>query len=166
MTQSSVPQFRAATLGQRLLAGLIDAVPILSLTSTVAWGIIVSDPSPVEMPPWNLVDQIADYIVQRPWRAFGCLVALCGVWLGWGCLFKGATPGRRAMGLRWIDASGLSPSLKRVFLSMLLSIPLTLLGGLSFWWAWVDRERRSLSERLSGIWLISRVETRSPPSVP
>ena len=146
-----------AGLLRRSLAALIDAIPMATL-----WGIltgVISLLGGMALPPspWNAVDRLIDLVAQKPDWALGAgalgLVVICA-WHLLGEQTAGASLGKRVMGLRIETASGHQPSLTRSALVALGRIGSVLTLGLFHLWAFVDAERRTLGDRLSGTWVV------------
>jgi len=152
-----VLRVRAAGIGRRLLAALID----VALVATVALGAAmlaalalgVSLPESKELGP----DFVIASLLDRNPMALGALGLLVGlsalyqIYLG-GIL--GHTLGKRLLRLRVISSSGRAPGpvggcLR--FVTMLLSL---LPVGLGWLWCLFDRERRALHDHLSGTYVI------------
>lgn len=71
----------------------------------------------------------------------------------------GQTLGMRPWRLRVIGADGATPTRTQLISRFLVGIPSLLLGGLGFWWAWIDRDRLTWHDRASGTRMV-RVEKR------
>ena len=69
----------------------------------------------------------------------------------------GQTLGMRPWRLRVVGADGTAPTRARLVHRFLVGIPALLLGGLGFWWAWIDRDRLTWHDRASGTRVV-RVE--------
>lgn len=153
----------AAPLWRRALAAALDAVIPLALWALATWTLVVTD-GELELPPWNLFDQVVDYLHDRPGRSALSIAVLVALQVMWPVLFAGRTPGRRALDLAPIDASGRPPSLGRIFGWAAWRVPSLAFAGLGAWWAWVDIERRTLHDRLAGVWLVRATPRTSPVS--
>jgi uncharacterized RDD family membrane protein YckC len=152
----------AAPLWRRSLATLIDLVPTLGLATVAAWVLIASDPEPPSIPPWNLLDQVVDYLQNRPGRATLIALVLVLVQVLWPIVFRTQTPGRRALGVGLVDAQGLTPTRARTLTWALARIPSVLFGGVGVWWSLVDPERRTLHDRAAKLWLVQRSRAGRP----
>jgi uncharacterized RDD family membrane protein YckC len=152
-----VLRVRAAGVGRRLLAALVDTVLVgsvaagASLIAALALG--VSLPGSKELGP----DFVIAGLLDRNPMAVGALGLLVGmsalyqIYLG-GIL--GQTVGKRIFSLRVISSSGRTPGplvgcLR--FVAMMLSL---LPVGLGWLWCLFDRERRALHDHLSGTYVI------------
>lgn len=148
-----------APVWRRALAALVDLIPVLGLWVLATWAIVQSDPSPPEIPPWNPLDRVVDYIQLRPGRTVLVLLALFAIHIAWTFLwtrYATATPGHRALGLRVVDRAARAPTAGRLLAWLALRIPSTFVAGLGLWWALVDTERRTLHDRGAGVWVVVR----------
>jgi len=159
--ESTPTTWLAAPLWRRTLATLLDLVPTLALGTVAAWGLIASDPEPPAIPPWNLLDQVVDYLQNRPGRATLVAIVIALIQVLWPLIFRARTPGRRALGVLLLDARGETPSAARTLAWALARIPSVLFGGLGLWWSLLDPERRTLHDRVANLWL---VRTPASPS--
>jgi uncharacterized RDD family membrane protein YckC len=62
----------------------------------------------------------------------------------------GQTLGMRPWRLRVAGIDGATPTRTQLVLRFLVGVPALLLGGLGFWWAWIDRDRLTWHDRASG----------------
>jgi len=62
----------------------------------------------------------------------------------------GQTLGMRPWRLRVVAADGAAPTWRAVQLRYLVGTASLLAGGLGFWWAWIDRDRLTWHDRVSG----------------
>lgn len=69
----------------------------------------------------------------------------------------GQTLGMRPWRLRVVGADGTAPTRAQLVRRFLVGIPALLLGGLGFWWTWIDRDRLTWHDRASGTRMV-RVE--------
>lgn len=74
----------------------------------------------------------------------------------------GQTLGMRPWRLRVVDATGGNAPVRALALRYAVGTLSLLAGGLGFWWAWVDRDRRAWHDRASG----TRLVRLSPPTRP
>lgn len=144
----------AAGVWRRTFATLIDLVVPLTAWALGTWALIATDPEPLELPPWNLFDQIVDYLHDRPGRALLSLTLFLSLQLAWPFVFAGRTPGKRALDVALLGADGRRPSRARCLAWALWRIPSLGLAGLGAWWALLDPERRTLHDRLARVWLV------------
>lgn len=145
-----------APLWRRLLAALVDRVPVLGLWLAATWAIVTLDPAPPDIPPWNFIDRVVDYIQARPGRSFLVFVVLMAIEIGWPLVFTwrfGASPGKRLLGLTVVARDGARPRFGRLVAWLAARLPSAYLAGLGLWWAIVDPERRTLHDRAAGVWV-------------
>jgi len=141
-----------AGLFRRALTVAVDGVLVLGLATAVAlWWMPLQRLLPPRVLP--LLDHGAD-LVLREWRLLlRLLILLGGVAVSYLAVFHltlGTTPGERALGLRLLGPDGDPAGPLRVLLRDLLALPSTLLLGAGWTWAYVDRQRRSLHDRICG----------------
>jgi len=149
----------AASLWRRTLATLLDALVPLTAWVLGTLALVGSDPEPLALPPWNLFDQLVDYLHDRPGRSALSFLLLFGLQIAWPVIFAARTPGRQTMDIALLDGAGRSPSRVRCLAWAPWRVPSLALAGLGLWWALIDPERRTLHDRLAGLWLVRR----SPP---
>jgi uncharacterized RDD family membrane protein YckC len=61
----------------------------------------------------------------------------------------GQTLGMQAWRLQLTRIDGGRPSLQQCLLRLFIGLPALLLGGLGYWWIWIDRERLAWHDRAS-----------------
>jgi len=153
--QPVVLELETASLWRRLLASLLDGVPIAATASIVVLLLLLTDPEPLEIPPWNWFDQVVDYLHDRPLRSL--LIALSGAFafVLWPVCFAGDTPGRRLLSVRTVASDGGRPRRLEVLRWSLWRLLGLVLGAAGFTFALIDRDRRTLYDRLGRLWLIA-----------
>lgn len=152
--QVASAQYLAAPVWRRFFAALIDLVVPLTAWALATWALIATDPEPLELPPWNLFDQVVDYLHDRPGRAFLSLTIFVALQVAWPLVFGARTPGKRALDVLMLGGDGRPPSRLRVLGWALWRVPSLALAGLGAWWALLDPERRTLHDRLARVWLV------------
>ena len=163
MAPSSHPRTTLQTAGvaRRLFAASLDAVPAVALwgvaTLTLASG--VAEPLPPSQ--WTLLDRLVDIFNTRPGLLGWPLAWLMTATVLWHFVTVtawGTSPGKRIVGLRMVDCHGAQLGPLRALVHAVLR-PLTLaclaLGPL---WALADPERRTLYDRISGVYVAASVE--------
>ena len=108
-------------------------------------------------PHWSLLDQVVDIVVRYPGFTWLVIQSVLGSVLCWHLFFMvsvGRTPGHLLMGLRLLDRHGRRPTALQVFVH-----GLSRLGSLCFFcgahvWFFVDPERRTLYDRLAGLYVV------------
>ena len=152
-----VLRVRAAGVGRRLLAAIIDAVLVtavaLGATLVAALALGASLPGSKELGPDFVLAGLLD---RNPMAlgALGLLAALSALYEIYLDGILGQTAGKRLLHLRVISSRGSAPGpllgcLR--FVALLLSL---LPVGLGWLWCLFDRERRSLHDHLSGTYVI------------
>jgi uncharacterized RDD family membrane protein YckC len=147
---------RTAPLWRRTIATLIDLIVPLALWGFATWLIVTSDPEPPPVAPWNFIDQVVDYLHDRPGRVWASGLVFLLLQVLWPVAFAGRTPGRRALGLTFVGPNGAPPTFGRLLGWSFLRLPSMLLAGIGAWWAILDPERRTLHDRAAGLWLAFR----------
>lgn len=133
-----------ALIGWRLLALVYDALPVLAL-----WMLIGA--------VFTVGYYLAGHAARENIPAFSPLQ-----WLEWLCCWLatgayavmswrrgGQTLGMRAWRLRVRDASGAPADVSALCKRYAVGTVSLLLGGLGFWWAWIDRDRLTWHDRAS-----------------
>ncbi|MFO0744884.1 MAG: RDD family protein [Myxococcota bacterium] len=148
-----------APVWRRTAAALVDRVPVFGLWLLATWAIVALDLEPPDIPNWNFIDRVVDYIQARPGRSLLAVVVLFAIEIGWPMLFTpflGASPGKRLLGLEVVDRSGRRARPGRVLAWLAARLPSAYLAGAGLWWSIVDPERRTLHDRAAGIWVVVR----------
>ena len=143
---------------RRALAALIDLVGPLALAVLGTWLFVATDPEPPPVAPWNVIDQVVDYLHDRPGRALASVGLFFALQILWPLVFFGRTPGRRLMHLGFI-AGDRPVSGARLLGWACARVLLILPAGFGALWAIIDPDRRTLYDRVAGLWL---VRTRLP----
>lgn len=154
-TELDLPTPRVITtapLHLRGLAALFDLIPPLALATLATWLLVATDPTPPTPKEWNLIDQVVDYLHERPGRSLLSFMSFVTLQILWPLAFRGKTPGRRLLRLE-LTSREPSPPFVRVLAWSALRIALLLPAGLGALWAIVDPERRTLYDRAAGLWL-------------
>ena len=135
-----------ALIGWRLLALAYDLWPVLALWILVAvpftagYTFLGHHDSHQNIPPYSLLWWL---LWLSCWIAAGLYIVLS--WRR-----GGQTLGMRPWRLKVIAADGGAPSWRALGVRYAVATASLLLGGLGFWWAWVDRERLTWHDRASG----------------
>lgn len=154
------PSARAVVVApswRRLVAAAIDGVGLMTVWLLGALAIASASAEPVPGGPWNLLDQLVDYVNARPTAVLLAGLLFAALLFALPLLFERfgrGTPGKRVLGLTLIDARGERPSAGRLAAHAALRVVGTLLfmvGPLS---GLVDPERRTLYDRLAGVYVI------------
>ena len=135
----AAPARPQALVGRRLLALLYDVFPMLGV--------------------WFLIGVIA-LIAHRGeaihadtlagWLELIALWTVTGLYAVLSWRNGGQTLGMRPWRLRVTAADGTAPAWRALWLRFAVATPSLLLGGLGFWWAWLDRDRLTWHDRASG----------------
>ncbi|MFL5320514.1 MAG: RDD family protein [Myxococcaceae bacterium] len=147
-----------ASLWRRLLAFAIDSAVVLAFVGL--FFVVATTIAGVHAPPTEFrgIDKAMVYIhafekVLRQVGALGLLLALLYA-TAFAVVWNGRTLGRRLLGIRLVDGSGLPPRPVRALLRSLLAVFsfAFFLGG--FWLALFDRRGQTLHDKLTGTFVI------------
>lgn len=140
------PENPRALIGWRLLALAYDLWPVLALWILVAvpftagYTFLGQHDAHRNIPPYSLLWWL---LWLSCWIVAGAYVVLS--WRR-----GGQTLGMRPWRLRVIAADGAAPSWRALGVRYAIATVSLLLGGLGFWWAWVDKARLTWHDRASG----------------
>ena len=160
--QSDAIEVRTAGMFRRALAASVDL--LLPWTLALLVLALYPDPDVMEGSIWNAWDRFIDGynadsgLVFVPWATL-----LVGA-LAWRLAFalRGKeSPGARFLGLRTIGRDGLEATVRARGIQALWRIPsaLLLMGG--HLWLLADPERRTLHDRLAGLYMIQKIEAEN-----
>lgn len=140
-TESPAPP--RALVGWRLLALAYDFFPMLAL-----WFITA-----------GVFTAIHRDAVRGGWLGlleFAVMWLLAGAYAVASWRRGGQTLGMRAWRLRVTDMQGTNAAPRALWLRYAVGGISLLLGGLGFWWAWIDRERLTWHDRASGTRMVRK----------
>ncbi|WP_454832111.1 RDD family protein [Pseudoxanthomonas wuyuanensis] len=146
MESPALPQEKPrALIGWRLLALLYDLWPVLAVWMLISAGftlgyLLAGHGARENIPPYSPL-QVALWLIC--WGATGLYAVLS--WRR-----GGQTLGMRPWRLKVVAANGGAPSVRALWKRFAVATLSLLLGGLGFWWAWVDRRRLTWHDRASG----------------
>lgn len=149
--------FVAAPTWRRWLALLLDAAPLVTVWLLCAFAIAGAGADALPSSPWNPIDQLVDFINARPVTVALILVMLAALGFAWPLvahLAWGRTPGKRILGLTVVDARGEPPSRGRTAAWCALRVIGVAALFFGVLWAIADPERRTLYDRLAGVWVV------------
>lgn len=145
-----------ALIGWRLLALIYDIWPVLALWMLISAAFTVgyylaghgarqniAPLSPLQILLWLLCWGVTGLYAVLSWRR------------------GGQTLGMRPWRLKVVAADGSPASWRALWLRFVVATLSTLIGGLGFWWAWVDRERLTFHDRLSGTRMVRMPKRQS-----
>ena len=144
------PLARSAFIGWRMFGLLYDALPVIALwmllSTAFTFGYTYLGHHPTQ-------DNIAPFSALQWLLWLGCWV-ITGLYAVLSWRRGGQTLGMRPWRLKVVDGDGLPPTIKALWIRYSVGSISLLLGGLGFWWAWLDRERLTWHDRASGTRLI------------
>ena len=133
-----------ALIGWRLLSLFYDLWPALALWMLLGagftWGFYLASHGAREnIPPFSALQLLL-------WL---CCWAITGAYATLSWRRGGQTLGMRPWRLQLLSAHAGPPTWKALWLRYAVGTLSLLLGGLGFWWAWVDREKLTWHDRVS-----------------
>lgn len=140
-----------ASVGSRAVAYLIDIIPITVAVALLAWALWPAFAEAVQLRferPGDPLVRARFLDVRNTVRDAAMVVYVLGATLAE--LGYGATPGKRVLGLRTVDAEGAPLTLRRAFvrnLGKIVSLGCCFVG---IGWMFVDRDGRTLHDRMGG----------------
>lgn len=139
MASNDAPPKPATLIGWRLLALFYDLWPAAALWMAAAALFLVAHRnqplapfSPLQLLLWLLCWGLTGAYALLSWHR------------------GGQTLGMRPWRLRVRAIDGAAPTWQAVLVRYLVGTASLLLGGLGFWWAWIDRDRLTWHDRASG----------------
>jgi len=157
-------EVRVARTSLRLVAGLLDLVPVggLAAGALAAW----YRHAPADLPPryWNLLDYAVDLVHQRPEAVAAIPVAFAAAYVLWETAWTraiGAAPVARLLGIRVVSTSGAPVGILRSFVRAAASLVLAAAFGIGPAWALLSPRRRMLHDILCGC-----LAVRGPQALP
>ena len=149
-----------ALIGWRLLALLYDALPVIALwmlastAFTVGYTVLGHHPARENIAPFSALQ----------WLLWSCCWVITGLYAVLSWRGGGQTLGMRPWRLQLVDLAGNVPGTRALWRRYAVASLSLLLGGLGFWWAWIDRDRLAWHDRASGTRLVRRPK-RKPVSL-
>jgi len=139
-----------ALIGWRLLALLYDVWPVLALWMLISLGFTLG---------YTFLGHHAARENITPYSPLQLLLWLCcwsvaGLYATLSWARGGQTLGMRPWRLKVVDTQGGAPTVQALWLRFGVATVSLALAGLGFWWAWIDRERLTWHDRLSGTRMI------------
>lgn len=126
-----------ALIGWRLLALVYDFFPVLGLWMVVAAVFVALHHDAITGGLLGALEFIALWLVTAAYAV-----------TSW--RYGGQTLGMRPWRLRVVAADGGAASWRALVVRYAVGNLSLLLGGLGFWWAWLDRDGRTWHDRVSG----------------
>lgn len=136
-TPSPTPLANAAVVGWRLLSLVYDFFATLGLWLLVAAIFVAVRHDAITGGVWGLFE-------------FAALWSVTAAYAMASWRYGGQTLGMRPWRLRLVSADGRTPRWNALLVRYAVGNLSLLLGGLGFWWAWIDRDRLTWHDRASG----------------
>lgn len=149
MTTTSAPPSPLrprALIGWRLLALLYDVWPVLALWMLIGAAFTVGH---TFLGHHDAHQNIAPFSALQ-WLLWICCWLVGGAYAVVSWYRGGQTLGMRPWRLKVIAADGGRPSLGALWKRYAIATLSTLVAGLGFWWAWLDKDRLTWHDRFSG----------------
>lgn len=135
-----------ALVGWRMLALLYDAFPVVALwmlasaAFTLGYTFLGQHPERENIAPFSALQ----------WLLWLCCWVITGLYAVLSWRRGGQTLGMRPWRLQVLDLAGNVPATRALWRRYAVASVSLLLGGLGFWWAWIDRDRLTWHDRASG----------------
>lgn len=135
----------------RLLALVYDALPVIALWMVVSAGFTLAYTAAGHDPHENIAPFSA-----LQWLLWCVCWLVAGLYAVLSWRKGGQTLGMRPWRLFVENADGTAPDMRALSTRYAVGTLSLLLAGAGFWWAWIDRERLTWHDRLSGTRLVRR----------
>jgi len=132
----------AALVGRRLLALLYDALPVLALWMLAAVPFVLADVALSGDARHNIGAFSA-----MQWLLWATCWLVTGAYAVLSWRRGGQTLGMRPWRLKVVAAGDAPAATRALCVRFAVGTASLLLGGLGFWWAWVDRDRLTWHDR-------------------
>ncbi|MCI0569849.1 MAG: RDD family protein [Myxococcaceae bacterium] len=155
-TAPAVLHARPAALWRRALAGVVDGLLVLGVATLylLAASAFIGVKLQRSASSLDALMEHAHALEPALLPGFILMMVLAMAYAGWGALSGGRTLGRRLVGIRLVDARGLTPSPTRAVVRAALSGASFLLFFAGFWMALFDRKGQTLHDKLTSTFLI------------
>ncbi len=134
-----------ALIGWRLLALVYDFFPVLALWMLISTAFTFGF---TYLGHHAARENIAPFSALQ-WLLWACCWVVSGLYAVLSWRLGGKTLGMRPWRLKVIDAQGGAPTQRALWLRYAIGGISLLLGGLGFWWAWIDRSGLTWHDRIS-----------------
>ncbi len=138
-----------ALVGRRLLALVYDALPVLALWLLVGAVFTVG----FALAGHPLRENIRPFSALQ-WIEWLCCWLVTGAYATLSWRRGGQTLGMRPWRLRVESLQGGRASARQLWVRYAIGTVSVLAAGSGFWWAWIDRDRRTWHDRASGTRLV------------
>ena len=141
----ALPEKPRALIGWRLLGLLYDLWPVLALWMLLGAGFTLG----YYLSGHGARENIAPFSLLQL-LLWVCCWGITGAYATLSWRRGGQTLGMRPWRLQVVSTEPGLPTWKALWLRYAMATLSLLLGGLGFWWAWVDREKLTWHDRVSG----------------
>lgn len=159
MASTPSPQRPRALVGWRLLALFYDAWPVVALWMLASFAFTLAYTASghgvrENIPPWSAWQ----------WALWAVCWMLAGAYAVLSWRRGGQTLGMRPWRLHLVGEDGAVPPMRALWIRYAVGTVSLLAAGLGFWWAWIDRDRRTWHDRASRTRLQRRPKGGDRPS--
>lgn len=155
-THSAAAAAPRALVGWRLLAMFYDFWPVLAMWLAVAVPFVLIDVAISGSVRHNIAPFSPLW-----WLQWACCWGVAGTYATFSWRRGGQTLGMRPWRLQVIDLDGNLPAARALWKRYAVASLSLLLGGLGFWWAWIDRDRLTWHDRASRTRMVRRPKPSS-----
>lgn len=135
----------AALIGRRMLSLFYDLWPVLALWFLTAVPFVLLD----VLISGDVRHNIGPFSAMQ-WVLWAACWGVTGLYVTVSWRHGGQTLGMRPWRIRVVTAGAGAPDRRALWIRYAVGTLSLSLGGLGFWWAWIDRERLTWHDRISG----------------
>jgi uncharacterized RDD family membrane protein YckC len=139
---------------RRFVAALIDCLVPWSATLLLV-GVVLPGGEPSQ---WNAFDRFIEHFNADSFTLWTPLITLTSLCHGWNLAFQctmGRTPGKKLLGITIVNEENKVPDRSLMVLHCVLRLFSAALFFAGYFWAFADPERRTLHDRLAGVYAVT-----------